>query len=535
MAPWSATSFLGYQYCQNCFLAIIQARWGDHHVSEPRLTDGDRQSGPMTRSPGQDLSPPLSAVDINLINEASSLAENSDGQPGNEEQARQIRHILSSRSFRSAPLLQKFLQFITAELSQGRQDELSEYAIATQVFGRAGDFDPAFDTIVRTQAYRLRTKLKEYYENEGKTERVIVDVPKGRYVPTFAFRQDPAARTDAAPQEAAGSDRAVSWFQPPSRMILAGTVLVVIAFMAGTLVGRLWIPFQSSPVMKEHGVPEPVATFWNQFLGDSDIILAYTNGVFLSTETGDLLRFRHSGAIADRGALVGRDDALADALNPPLVAAAGNLYYEESFTGTGEVLATYRLANLLTRLGAKVQPKRSGLVTVDDLKNHDVIFLGSPFDNQVLAEMHFPQRFSFEPPTRPPYLWRGRIVDHKATPSAISHSIERDPQSQVIRADYALFDVLPGVVPGRRILVLAGITTSGTEGAAEFATSADGLRKILALGTNLQNRGHDKTDGDSAGKTFPQYFESLLRVEAEKGLEAINTEFIDGSVVRSQR
>ena len=49
------------------------------------------------------------------------------------------------------------------------------------------------DTIVRTQAYRLRTKLKEYYENEGKKEQVIVEVPKGHYVPTFSFRQDAKA------------------------------------------------------------------------------------------------------------------------------------------------------------------------------------------------------------------------------------------------------------------------------------------------------------------------------------------------------
>ncbi len=491
----------------------------------------------MNRPPGKDASPPLAEEDVgNLTATPAAGGENTDGQPGTEERTRQISLILCSRSFRSAPLLQKFLQFITAESSKGRQEELSEYVIATQVFGRPANFDPASDTIVRTQAYRLRTKLKEYYENEGRAERVIVDVPKGRYVPTFSFRQNPPPPAEISRSKQFAHD-ATTPTRPkrPLGLILVGAVLIVIAFAAGALVGHRWVRREPLAVTMLQSVPEPLSRFWSQFLGDGDIILAYTNGVFLETETADLLRFRNSAAVADRGALVGKDEALAQALNPSLVARAGTLYYEESFTGTGEVLATYRLANLLTRLGAKVQPKRSGLVTVDDLKNHDVIFLGSPFDDQVLAEMHLPERFSFEQPARPPYLWQGRIVDHTATSSVVSYGVERDPQSQVIRADYALFDVLPGPVPGRRIIVLAGLTTSGTEGATEFATSVDGLRKILALGTTAHNQPSDKSDDDSAGKKFPQYFESLLRVEAQKGLEAINVEFIDGSVVQLQK
>ena len=203
----------------------------------------------------------------------------------------------------------------------------------------------------------------------------------------------------------------------------------------------------------------------------------------------------------------------AEALNPALVAHAGTLYYEESFTGTGEVLATYRLANLLTELGAKVQVKRSRLVSVDDLLNHDVIFLGSPFENQVLADMHFSRRFSFEQPKAPPYLWRGRIVDHKVPSAGVSYGLERDPQSQVIRADYALFDVLPGPAPGRRIIVLAGITTSGTQGAAEFATSADGLRQILALDGAPQNK--------SGGKMFRATLRVCFAWTLKKGLKLL--------------
>lgn len=175
-------------------------------------------------------------------------------------------------------------------------------------------------------------------------------------------------------------------------------------------------------------------------------------------------------------------------------------------------------------LGANVLVKRSRLVTVDDLRNHDVIFLGSPFENQVLAEMHLPQRFTFHQPQDLPYLWRGRILDSKASGSEPGfYQLERDPDDQVIRADFALFNVLPGPAAGRRIIVLAGLTTSGTQGAAEFATSPAGLRRILeSLGTESAGR-----------KAFPAYFESLLRVEAAKGLDAMTVKYVIGSKVQS--
>jgi hypothetical protein len=101
--------------------------------------------------------------------------------------------------------------------------------------------------------------------------------------------------------------------------------------------------------------------------------------------------------------------------------------------------------------------------------------------------------------------------------------LERDPREQIIRADYAIFNVLPGPAAGRRIIILAGLTTSGTQGATEFATSEAGSLKILEiLGTS--SNGH---------KQFPPYFESLVRVEAAKGLDAITVKYVTASTVEA--
>ncbi len=56
------------------------------------------------------------------------------------------------------------------------------------MFGRSADFDSSVDTIVRTQAYRLRLKLNEYYLSEGAADPIAIEIPKGHYVPSFHRR-----------------------------------------------------------------------------------------------------------------------------------------------------------------------------------------------------------------------------------------------------------------------------------------------------------------------------------------------------------
>ncbi len=428
-------------------------------------------------------------------------------EPSAEEKRQQVARIVASRTLRSSPLLQKFLEFIASNAASG---DVSEYAIATQVLGRPADFDPASDTSVRTQAYRLRTKLKEYYESEGRTDRIIVDIPKGHYVPAFSERLAEPAST--LPESIDEGTKTAFWLRP--YMLAAVAVALLIGLALGISAGARW--FAPKPDIAAKAIPATVRQFWGGFLTSNEVIVAYTNSVFLETETGDLLRFR-GGAVADRGSRVASEAVRANALNPDLASRAGTVYYEDGFTGTGEVIGVHRLTTLLESLGASVVVKRSRLVSAEDFRNHDVIFLGSPFDNEALAEMNFPQRFSFVFPKEPPFLWRGEIVDGK---EKNGYKVERDPRDQVIRADYALFNVLPGPASGRKIMILAGLTTSGTQGAAEFATSENGLRRVL----------------DVLGKDqkFPTHFESLLRVEAAKGLDAITVRYVTGNPVKVQ-
>ena len=101
----------------------------------------------------------------------------------------QLERILSSTTFRQVDRLKRFLTFIVQEAIGGRKNELKEYVIGVQVFGKEESFDPRTDPIVRVQARRLRAKLVRYYREEGRADEWIIELPKGGYAPTFKRRE----------------------------------------------------------------------------------------------------------------------------------------------------------------------------------------------------------------------------------------------------------------------------------------------------------------------------------------------------------
>jgi adenylate cyclase len=100
----------------------------------------------------------------------------------------QLVRILASPEFQATDRIRDFLRFVVEETLAGRSEQLKGYTIATEVFGRGEDFDAALDPVVRVQARKLRRALERYYLVAGQRDEVVIDVPKGRYVPTFRQR-----------------------------------------------------------------------------------------------------------------------------------------------------------------------------------------------------------------------------------------------------------------------------------------------------------------------------------------------------------
>ena len=89
---------------------------------------------------------------------------------------------------RRAGRLIELLNFLVETTLRGEAHYLKESTIGVEVFGRAPDYDPKADNIVRSQAWRLRAKLQDYYNSEGAADAVVISVPKGQYAAVFSFR-----------------------------------------------------------------------------------------------------------------------------------------------------------------------------------------------------------------------------------------------------------------------------------------------------------------------------------------------------------
>jgi len=97
----------------------------------------------------------------------------------------QIQKILACPEFTATEQQRNFLTYVVNETLVGRADSIKGYTVATQVFGRAENFDASLDPIVSIQANKLRRALERYYLLDGKFDPIVIDIPKGTYVPTF--------------------------------------------------------------------------------------------------------------------------------------------------------------------------------------------------------------------------------------------------------------------------------------------------------------------------------------------------------------
>lgn len=105
----------------------------------------------------------------------------------------QLERIVASPGFAQNERMSRFLRFLIKHHLDGRDIELKESVIGVEVFERRPDYNPKRDAIVRTEAGRLRTRLAEYYANAGKRDALVIELPKGGYVPVIrrAHTQQP--------------------------------------------------------------------------------------------------------------------------------------------------------------------------------------------------------------------------------------------------------------------------------------------------------------------------------------------------------
>ena len=432
-----------------------------------------------------------------------------------EEMVEALEHVLGSKYFAHAPMKQKFLRVVSEFYLSGRAPELNEYLIGREVYSRDDSYDPATDPIVRVGAHSVRDKLELYYHKEGANDKIRIEIPIGSYEPTFASYgprlseskrleqlTEPAVRSlDVAPSNPSDyrSRTPAIWKRPVPVLAAASAILL------GAVSVLLYMNFE---LRKERGIPRPAdnasyGNVWQPFLrSEQPTLLVLSNPVvyrLLNAGDGEAVTRNSVELPPEQAATLTKalKDYFAVRSSPPNPRLVLSL---DTYTGMGEAIGVQRVTELLRTAGKNILLKRSRTISAEDLKNHQVILLGSVWANEWSGKLALQDEFS--------YTSQATIDNQHPLPGEEkTYSSRFDERTGLLIEDYALVTVKPNISEGNVVMVLAGLRSAGTEAAAEYVTSKTFLNELNERLSQM---------GNSNGP--PKYYQALLKVGVENAI-----------------
>jgi len=398
----------------------------------------------------------------------------------------QVERLASSQTLHGSESLCKLLRYLAKHALDHPGTPLKEYQIATEVFGRQEDFDPQLDSMVRVQAGRLRSKLAEYYASEGTADPIWVELPKGTYVLSFRHGPPHAGRAHAGETHNGHHDvrgETVPGSQASRRWIYAVATLSVLLAVASVTIIVLLQSNRKRIETAEAGelppAPAAVHIFWKGFVsGPEEPWVIFSNAAF-----------------------AGRPDTGMRYYDPKRDTRAQVL---DHYTGVGEVLAVHELDTVFSSLHQSIRVKRGSLFSLDDAKNNDLIFIGSPSENLSLRDIPSTQEFVFRQVPSGSRAGNMEIVNVHPQPHE-PKEVLATAATQPLTEDYAVIALVKGLNPSRSVLILAGTTTMGTQAAVESVCRENSLEQLLL-----------RLAVTRSGELGP--FEALLHVKVARGV-----------------
>jgi len=388
----------------------------------------------------------------------------------------QVEKLLSSHALHGSESLCKLLRYLADHALDHPGAAPKEYQIATEVFGRPSNFDPHLDSTVRVQAGRLRGKLAEYYATEGADDSVLVDFPRGTYALTFHERPAVAGRNHGSGLHESSSEGAQS---SPKWLVAVILLCAFLSAVVAVATDRFLNRRTAEARLDTEDVPTVLRVFWKGFLtAPQEPWVIFSNAAFVGRPDSGMRYYRS--------------------------AQDGQAHILDHYTGVGEVLAVHALDNVFVKLHQPIRVKRGSLFSLDDAKNNDLIFIGSPSENLTLLEIPSTKEFVFRQIASGPRAGNMEIIN--VHPGADEpKSFLATPSAEALADDYSVVALVKGLNPSRSELILAGTTTIGTQAAVEYVCQPDSLQQLL-LRLSVSN----------AGELKP--FEAVIHVKVTRGV-----------------
>jgi hypothetical protein len=373
----------------------------------------------------------------------------------------EVESICRSSALHGSESLCRLLRYLSNRAIQEPGAAVREHEIAAEVFGRS-DFDPRIDSTVRVNVARLRAKLIEFYSGPGAEHSIIAELPKGSYSVVFQTRppDGPAPVVEVSVLESpASAPEGASPIQPEPMPVPQLNRVLAIGLVSMTAIASML----AATLLLDHGgrsekaaaasIPDSpsLRRFWSLVLnGPGEPWVVFSNAAFVGRP-----------ATGMRYLVPSRDSGL-------------NVL--DFYTGIGEVLGVHALDRTFALLNRPIRVKRGGLLSLDDVENNDVVYVGSPLENLTLRDVPGMRDFEFKLIEEGPQQAEGALVNlspRDGEPAVFTSS------SLPLTRDYAVVALVPGLNPSHWALILAGISTMGTQGAVEYVCRDDTARELV--------------------------------------------------------
>jgi hypothetical protein len=410
------------------------------------------------------------------------------------EKREELRRILESRLFAHSPKKTRFLEFVSEQAFLGNGEKLNEYLIGVEVYDRGVDFNPQKDPIVRVQAHEIRRLLSKYYDEDGRGGLIRLDLPSGHYVPVFRrSTADEAAAGAPFPPESVNT-------HAPNRLHLAVTLILgaLCLVLASVLILDFWKGGQAAqPRAQVTSLPDGIEWFWRPFLLPADAPL-------ITIPNHPLLRAAHDG---DSSQTLAGGHKIPKASLPEF---RDTIHFRElkrflfvpsltDFTSVGETLGVVNLCKMFASVGqgCRVQPSR--LINFEEIKGDNAILLGGnqSWSGRVFLNV---QGFQFQ---------SGIILNRNPQSGEKEvYKPEFDSVTNQLTRDYAVVLMLPNERKEKRVLLIYGIYTQGSQAAIEYLTNPERMTELRKLLLDLA----------PDHKTIPPHFQILLTTTVENSV-----------------
>ena len=374
-------------------------------------------------------------------------------RPSTSEKQQALGEVLESHPFARSGQLKNFLRYVCELEISGRASEIKEYSIGTEALGRPDSYSPASDSSVRRRAFELRAKLEELYQKELASSQVLIELPKGSYIPVFHFRGDDKV---AHPPSPIGKKH---W--------LALATAVLIGIVIGAVGIRLYSAASHNEILREAwgplGVPQANVL----------ICIASTFHMAVRSEPfspeSDLPSFPAPPEIS----------ALYQKTNP--WPDHGKLFMRPAMNiaSLGVVGGVAAVSSTLRTLGVQYQILPERTAPLASFRGRNVVLFGDALNSFAAAQLLNRSRLSVAYNTGTNRLVIRDRTAKQSDPPAFSRREARLGEPAEV---YGLLTVLPTAAePGgqqHRTLIVSGVSNVGIQGAMEFFTSAERLQEL---------------------------------------------------------